>query len=154
MRKRGPLGLLAVCAASLALAPAANAVTLILAPRGNVGPEPYQSWADRAKVPTVRGPVVLGLTPACPVVDPFCNSAAGRAIALDVTPSRLGDRRDLLRQLGIVYQATLSEDHPLAQMDRDLFGLVYARCALRHGHPTVPIHRPALLRACRQIGRG
>ena len=143
--------LAAALAASVAAAPA-HAVTLVLAPRGGLEPQPYQAWADRAKVRTVDGAVALYLTPACPASTAFCNMAVGRVVALDVTPSRLGDRRDLLRQLGQVFYDSVSARSPLRVMGRDTFGLVYARCALRHGRPVVPLPRADLLAACARLG--
>src|SRR3954471_8615536 len=75
--------LTALAAALVALAAAtsqASATTLVL-PDGTVGPQPYQSWVDRANVPTIDATVTLRLD-GCGDL-PGCVTDGELAIDLD-----------------------------------------------------------------------
>jgi hypothetical protein len=71
--------LAALLVTALLCAGSAAATTLVL-PDGTVGPQPYQSWVDRAAVPTVPGVVTLRLD-GCEDL-PGCVPAGTREIAL------------------------------------------------------------------------
>ena len=84
--------------AALVLAASAQATTLVL-PDGTRGPQPYQSWVDRARVPTPPGDVLLRLD-GCDATLPGCAPEGERLIALEpdwVTP------HVLLHELGHVF---------------------------------------------------
>jgi hypothetical protein len=75
--------IVALCTALVALAAAtsqARATTLVL-PDGTVGPQPYQSWVDRANVPTIDATVTLRLD-GCGDL-PGCVTDGELAIDLD-----------------------------------------------------------------------
>jgi hypothetical protein len=77
IRTIAALGALLVC--GLLCTGTAGATTLVL-PDGTVGPQPYQTWVDRAAVPTVPGVVTLRLD-GCQDL-PGCVPAGAREIAL------------------------------------------------------------------------
>ena len=79
----------------------ASATTLVT-PDGKVGPQPYQSWVDKAQTPTPSGTVTLHLAP-CPGGPAWaagCADAANRAIYLGPDAR---DRARLLHELGHIF---------------------------------------------------
>ena len=97
---------LAVLTLAAAAAPA-SAVTL-QRPDGPLGPQPYQSWADRALVPTPPGLVTLHLAPC-----PTAASAAGCVLRgrpeVFLAPGAQ-DRKTLLHELGHVFDQSVLTD--------------------------------------------
>ena len=94
---------LALTAALLAFAAPARATTLVL-PDGTAAPQPYQSWVDRALVPTPPGTVTLHLAP-CPYHwdgGVACADPANHALYLG--PGGRG-REIFLHELGHVFDA-------------------------------------------------
>jgi hypothetical protein len=102
--------LLAAVLAALAVAAPAKATTLVLAD-GTVGPQPYQSWVDRAQVPTPPGKVSLHLEP-CPGAS---SDAAGCAM-LDDGAIYLGPdgraKATFFHELGHIFDAAVMTDLP------------------------------------------
>ena len=114
-----------ICTALVALAAAtsqASATTLVLTD-GTVAPQPYQSWVDRANVPTIDATVTLRLD-GCGDL-PGCVTDGEMAIDLDpewATP------HVLLHELGHLF------DDRMPSWARDRFqGLVGARSWLSSG---------------------
>jgi hypothetical protein len=88
-----------ICAtlAVIAFAAPAQATTLVLAD-GTVGPQPYQSWVDRANVPTIPGTVTLRLGGCADL--PGC--VPDGELAIDLAPD-WANAHVLLHELGHLF---------------------------------------------------
>ena len=102
MRRLVTAAALALAALVLVAGPA-QAVTLTL-PDGTQRPQPYQAWADAARVPTPAGAVALQLSPC-----PGAPSAAGCVLRgsreVFLAPGSQ-DRGTMLHELGHVFDQT------------------------------------------------
>src|SRR3954469_18283963 len=111
--------IVALCTALVALAAAtsqARATTLVLAD-GTVAPQPYQSWVDRANVPTIDATVTLRFDGCLDL--PGCVTDGELAIDLD---PEWANPHVLLHELGHLF------DDRMPSWARDRFqGLVGAR---------------------------
>jgi hypothetical protein len=87
----------------------ASAATTLVTPDGKLRPQPYQSWVDRAKVPTPPGTVTLHLAP-CPAGPDWaagCAIASQRAIYLGPDAR---DRGRFLHELGHIFDGHVMKD--------------------------------------------
>ena len=116
--RRAPL--LVTILTTLLFAAPASATTLVT-PDGQTRPQPYQSWVDRAHVPTPAGNVtlVLGACPGGPAWAAGCADAANRVIYLG-TEAR--DRARLLHELGHIFDRQ-SMSNPLRARFTSVAGL-------------------------------
>jgi hypothetical protein len=100
-----------VCAVLLAglLVPAAAPATTLETDGGATRPQPFQSWVDRAAVPTPPGLVRLSLAacPGGPAWGAACASPADRAIHLG---SEGRDPVTLLHELGHLFDELVLDD--------------------------------------------
>jgi hypothetical protein len=101
--------LLAVAAGSLALPAAATAATTLVTPDGALRPQPFQSWVDRAAVPTPPGVVTvsLGACPGGPAWGAACADPRTRTVHLGPQGR---DPVTVLHELGHLFDELVLDD--------------------------------------------
>jgi hypothetical protein len=127
--------LLAVAAGCLLGPAGASAATTLAAPDGALRPQPFQSWVDRAAVPTPPGVVTVALDacPGGPAWGAACADPQTRTVHLGPEGR---DPVTLLHELGHLF-----DEYVLDGADRSAFrGILRRRGAWLAAAATNPLH--------------